>query len=303
MSARRRRSRSSVGEERFEPAPLDGPLLEVVDLKTALQDPAWARPRRRRRELLARAGQAPSASSASPAPARRCCRAAIMGLLPKKNVERSGTAIFEGHDLVDRERRRAPRPLGRADGDGLPGPDDVAEPGDEDRQPDHRDAAPAPRHHEGLRQGARPRPAAVGRDPRGRAAAEGVPAPDVGRDAPARRDRDRDRLRPEAPLRRRAHHRARRDRAGPDPGPAPGAAARALHGDDPRHPRPRRRGRTDRRDRGDVRRACRGEGTDPNAVRLGCATRTPRRSCARSRSSRHRATPGSPRSVAVRRTS
>ena len=49
---------------------------------------------------------------------------------------------------------------------------------------------------------------------------ERVPAPAVGRHAPARHDRDRAGVRPEAALRRRAHHRARRDRAGADPRPA-----------------------------------------------------------------------------------
>ena len=44
-------------------------------------------------------------------------------------------------------------------------------------------------------------------------------------------------------------------------------AARAEHGDDPRHPRPRRRRRPGRRHRGDVRRPDRREGPDRGAVR------------------------------------
>ena len=83
---------------------------------------------------------------------------------------------------------------------------------------------------------------------------ERVPAPALGRHAPARLHRGRARARPEAAVRRRAHDRARRDRAGADARPAGRAAARALHGDGAHHPRPRRRRRARRRDRGDVRR-------------------------------------------------
>ena len=85
-------------------------------------------------------------------------------------------------------------------------------------------------------------------------------------------DRHRAGVRPQAAVRRRADHRARRHRAGPDPRPAPGAAARAVHGDDPRHPRPRRGRRPRRRDRGDVRGPDRREGADPQCCsrRCGC---------------------------------
>ena len=240
MSARRRRS--NITEERFEPAPLDGPLLEVVDLKTAFKTPrglaravdgvSFSLERGRTLGVVGESGSGKTVLSRS-----------IMGLLPKQNVRAVGHGDVRGSRPRGRERRRAAQPLGRAARDGLPGPDDVAEPGHEDRESAHRDAAPAPRHHEGLLEGARARAAPVGGHPRGRAPAEGVPAPDVGRHASTRRHRRGDRLRAEAALRRRAHHRARRDGAGADPRPAPGAAARALHGDDPRHPRPRRRGR------------------------------------------------------------
>ena len=72
---------------------------------------------------------------------------------------------------------------------------------------------------------------------------------------------------PTSAVRRRAHHGARRHRAGPDPRPAAGAAAGPQHVDDARHPRPRRGGRPHRRDRRDVRRQDRGEGTDAGPVR------------------------------------
>ena len=82
-----------------------------------------------------------SASSASPGSGKTVLSRSIMGLLPKTNVERTGSILFEGHELIDRVERGAPPPLGRPDGDGLPGPDDVAQPGHEDREPDHRGAA------------------------------------------------------------------------------------------------------------------------------------------------------------------
>ena len=108
---------------------------------------------------------------------------------------------------------------------------------------------------------------------------------------------------PEAAVRRRADDRARRHRAGADPRPAAGAAARAVHGDGARHPRPRRRRRPRRRHRGDVRGPDRREGADARRCSRRCATRTPRRCCSRSRSSRSRATRGSTRSAAGRPTS
>ena len=54
--------------------------------------------------------------------------------------------------------------------------------------------------------------------PSGQSADRRLPAPVLGRDAPARHDRHGDELQPEAADRRRAHDRARRDDPGPDPG-------------------------------------------------------------------------------------
>jgi len=97
VSARRRRS--NIGEERFEAAPLDGPLLDVVDLKTAFKTPrglaravdgvSFSLERGRTLGVVGESGSGKTVLSRS-----------IMGLLPKKTVERSGTAMFEGHDLV-----------------------------------------------------------------------------------------------------------------------------------------------------------------------------------------------------------
>ena len=140
------------------------------------------------------------------------------------------------------------------------------EPGGQDRSPAHRVPHPEPRDVEEGSQGARHRRPAVRRHPVGRAPLRRVPAPALRRHAPAGRHRDRPGVRPQAALRRRAHHRPRRHRAGADPRPAPGAAARAVHGDDPRHPRPRRGRQPDRRDRGHVRRPDRREGADPQPV-------------------------------------
>ncbi len=84
--------------------------------------------------------------------------------------------------------------------------------------------------------------------------------------------------------------------------PAAGPAARALHGHGPRHPRPRRRGRPHRRDRGDVRRPDRRAGSHPHPVQpdADALHRGPARS--RSPDSTSPATPGSRSSPADRRT-
>ena len=65
-----------------------------------------------------------------------------------------------------------------------------------------------------------------------------LPAPALGRPAPARADRARARVRPEAARRRRADDRARRDGAGADPAAARGAAGRARARRAVHHPRP-----------------------------------------------------------------
>ena len=70
----------------------------------------------------------------------------IMGLLPRRNVEREGSVQFEGTEISQPLRHRDARVLGHRDGDDLPGPDDVAQPGGEDRPPDHRIASLPPRH-------------------------------------------------------------------------------------------------------------------------------------------------------------
>jgi peptide/nickel transport system ATP-binding protein len=97
VSARRRRS--NIGEERFEPAPLDGPLLDVVDLTTHFDTPrgiaravdgvTFSLERGRTLGVVGESGSGKTVLSRS-----------IMGLLPKEDVIRTGRALFEGHDLV-----------------------------------------------------------------------------------------------------------------------------------------------------------------------------------------------------------
>ena len=151
----------------------------------------------------------------------------IMGLLPTPATSiREGHVYYEGTDIIGYTPGPDARGLGLGDGHGLPGPDDLAQPGHEDRSPDHRVARAPPRHGQERGQRDRPGPAPVGGHPRARAAPRRVPPPALGRHAPARHHRHRPGLRPQDPLRRRAHHRPRRDRAGPDPQPA-AAASRA----------------------------------------------------------------------------
>ena len=76
----------------------------------------------------------------------------------------------------------------------------------------------------------RHRPVAQGGHPLAREAHRRLPAPDVGRHAPARHDRHGAGLQPEAAHRRRAHHGPGRDHPGADPGPAAPPARRDRHG-------------------------------------------------------------------------
>ncbi len=98
MSTRRRRSHA--GAERFEAAPAEGPLLNVVDLKTAFKTSrglaravdgvSLSLERGRTLGIVGESGSGKSVLSRS-----------IMGLLPKSNVVRSGAINFEGHDLIN----------------------------------------------------------------------------------------------------------------------------------------------------------------------------------------------------------
>ena len=258
-------------------------------------------PGRRRRARSPSTGAGRSASSASRARARRCSAGRSWACCPSATSSAAARVVYEGRELIGLPDRRAARAVGHRDGHGLPGPDDLAQPGAAGRPPDHRGARGPPRP----RPQGRPTPPrsqllrSVG-IPEPERRLQRVPAPAVGRHAPAGDDRHRPGLRAQAALRRRADHRPRRDRPGPDPRPAGPPAARARHGDDPRHPRPRRGGRPGRRDRGDVRRPDRREGARPPSCSRTCACPTPRRCCARSPGSSGPATPaaGHPRAPA-----
>ena len=128
---------------------------------------------------------------------------------------------------MDEEEIRAhPRQPHR---DGLPGADDLAEPGADDRPPAHRGARAAPEDGPISRREARRRAARDGRHPGGGEPPERLPAPVLRRHAPARDDRHGAVLQPQAAARRRADDRARRHDPGADPRDhgAPAAASSA----------------------------------------------------------------------------
>ena len=151
---------------------------------------------------------------------------AIMGLLPRRGNRVEGAGHLRGHQPARARREghaRAARPRHRDD---LPGPAELAEPGRAGRAAGHRGARAAPRDVAQGRPAGGPRPARAGRHPRPRPAAEGLPAPDERRHAPARADRHGAGVQPAAAHRRRADHRPRRHHPGADPRPAQGAACR-----------------------------------------------------------------------------
>ena len=124
------------------------------------------------------------------------------------------------------------------------------------------------------RRGARPRRRTDGprRHHRAGHAARPVPAPALGRPAPARDDRDGADVRSRTADRRRADHRARRHRAGADPAPARRRSSATRPRDPADHPRPRHR-RARRRPRlGHVCRRGGRERADRRAVRRAAAS-------------------------------
>jgi len=95
-----RRKKASAPSDRFESAPLDGPLLEVKDLKTAFETGrglaravdgvSFSLERGRTIGIVGESGSGKTVLSRS-----------IMGLLPKGGVERSGSIQFEGRELIN----------------------------------------------------------------------------------------------------------------------------------------------------------------------------------------------------------
>ena len=140
----------------------------------------------------------------------------------------------------------------RRDRDDLPGPDDRADA--RSTRVGWQIAEQLRAHEELTRRQANRRGRRAprrGRDLEPRAARGRLPAPVLGRDAPARDDRDGALVQPVAPDRGRADDRARRHDPGADPRPdeAPPERVRLLDPDHhPRHGRRRRPRRADRRD-------------------------------------------------------
>ena len=104
-----RRSKSSGGE-RFADAPLDGPLLEVDEVKTqfktarglvhAVDGVSFTLERGKTIGIVGESGCGKSVLSRS-----------IMGLLPT-NVVRYGSILFEGHEIGHADARRDAQPTG-----------------------------------------------------------------------------------------------------------------------------------------------------------------------------------------------
>ena len=67
---------------------------------------------------------------------------AVMGLLPG-SAQITGSVKFRGRELLGLQRPAAVRGPRQAGRDGLPGPDDLARPGLQDRRADRRDGPPA----------------------------------------------------------------------------------------------------------------------------------------------------------------
>jgi peptide/nickel transport system ATP-binding protein len=94
----RRQRRQLDADERFPAAPLEGPLLEVEDLKThfrssrglvqAVDGVSFALERGRTLGIVGESGCGKTVLSRS-----------VMGLLPKKNVIREGSIRFEGREI------------------------------------------------------------------------------------------------------------------------------------------------------------------------------------------------------------
>ena len=112
-------------------------MLEVIDLHTSFKTPkglvkavdgvSFTLDRGKTLGVVGESGSGKTILSRS-----------IMGLLPGRNVEREGSVLLEGNEISTVSADRDARVLGLRDGDGVPGPDDLAQPGHEDRPPDHR---------------------------------------------------------------------------------------------------------------------------------------------------------------------
>ncbi len=207
------------------------PVLDVRDVSVRIRAPGRARrPGGRPRLVHGQPAARSSRSSANRVAGRRCWRcpswACCRTAARSPRAASCSTARTCGARQAGPDARH-PRQVDRHD---LPGADDLAEPGPDDRPPDRR----GPRASRAASSRTRARP--------GRSTCSGsvgipdpiapdrpVPARDVGRHGPARDDRDGDRLRAPPAPRRRADDRPRRD----DPGRHPAGHRRPPEA--PRH--------------------------------------------------------------------
>ena len=214
-------------------------LLEVDGLRVRLRAAGRLRHGRRRRRLPGRAGRGvrrrrrerQRQDDLDARAARRCCRTA-----PSSRAACASTGATCSASRAARRRELAGRDLAMVFQDPMTSLHPMLTVG--------RQLTEHVRHHLGFDRRAAERRALElleqVRIPDGRGGAPRLPAPVLGRDAPADRDRDRPRLPAEAADRRRADDGARRHRAGRDPPAARPPAPRERPRRDPDHPRPRR---------------------------------------------------------------
>jgi peptide/nickel transport system ATP-binding protein len=95
----RRSRKKDAPTTRFEPAPLDGPLLDVTDLHTHFETPRGSARAVDGVSLSLERGKTLGVVGESGS-GKTVLSRSIMGLLPKHNVERTGSILFEGHELM-----------------------------------------------------------------------------------------------------------------------------------------------------------------------------------------------------------
>ncbi len=166
----------------------------------------------------------------------------ILRLLPYPSASHpSGEIWFEGRNMLKLSEKQLQQVRGNRISMIFQEPMTSLNPAAHDRAAGRRGAAPAQAHGRQIGARARAGAAAQGRHPRPRATARRLPAPAVGRAAPARDDRHGARQRAGPAHRRRADDGARRHHPGADPRTIEAAAARDGHGPAAHHPRPRHR--------------------------------------------------------------
>ena len=80
----------------------------------------------------------------------------IIGLTRSPNARIEGSVKLDGEELIEADDARCGELRGERIGDGLPGPDDLVQPGLPDRRPDRRgDPRPPPATSQGARRGDR----------------------------------------------------------------------------------------------------------------------------------------------------